>query len=401
MSTFANDGGVQGIYDFWLGLIPQFFGQLGAAMPAGTRTAASPIPGLSFPADQVARAATMTQEALQSIARAYTPMLQAAGAPGLLGQWATAMPFFSGAQGTAGDGGAAPGQAGMFNPWAAAMSFLPGAEARPAPAAAAIPAAPGMFGPWAAALSMVPGAPAQMGEAAKAAVAAMNLPGAWIAMLPFNAGAQAATGDAGRSMTNLGMVPFQTMQQAWRDYGTQMASVMPQAFTSSFDRTFGALTDALGFGPLRKLQAAWQDLVAASMAQNQAHAHYAMLVQGALSAGLEGLLKRLAEMAEAGERLDSVLALLRLWAVNTERAVHEVLQSEEGLAATAAVARAGLAHRRHLQHMAGIIADGLDMATRRDLDEAFREIQELKRELRKMREPARARGGPRKARTHA
>jgi hypothetical protein len=48
--------------------------------------------------------------------------------------------------------------------------------------------------------------------------------------------------------------------------------------------------------------------------------------------------------------------------------------------------------------MSGIIADGLDMATRRDLDEAFREIQELKRELRKARLPARAGGGSRKPR---
>src|SRR5260221_9963367 len=126
MSTSASGGGVQGIYDFWLDLIPQFFGQLGAGMPAGAKPAASPIPGLPFPADQVARAATMTQEALRNIAQAYTPMLQAGGAPGLLGEWASAMPFFPGAQARPGDGGAAPGMPAMFNPWAAAMSFLPG-----------------------------------------------------------------------------------------------------------------------------------------------------------------------------------------------------------------------------------------------------------------------------------
>ena len=341
MSASANDGGVQGIYNFWLGLIPQFFGQLGAAMPGGTRSAASPIPGLSFPADQVARAATMTQDALQNIARAYTPMLQAAGAPGLLGQWATAMPFFSGTQGAPDAGGTAPAQAGPFNPWAVAMSFLPGHQASPAPAGAVNPAASAMFNPWAAAMSLVPGAQAQMDAAAKAASAAMDLPGAWIAMLPFGAGAQAVAGDAARSVTNFGMAPLQTMHQAWRDFGTTMAGAMPQTFATGFDRTFGALTDALGFGPMRKLQAAWQDLAAAAMAQNQARANYAMLVQGAFTAGLEGVLQRLAEMAEKGERVDSVLALLRLWAVSTEKAVHEVLQSEAGLAATATVARAG------------------------------------------------------------
>jgi len=70
--------------------------------------------------------------------------------------------------------------------------------------------------------------------------------------------------------------------------------------------------------------------------------------------------------------------------------VHESLQSERGLEATAAVTRAGLNYRRQMQGFASIIADTLDMATRRDLDDAYREIQSLKRELRSMRAPATA-----------
>jgi len=71
--------------------------------------------------------------------------------------------------------------------------------------------------------------------------------------------------------------------------------------------------------------------------------------------------------------------------VCTEDAVHETLQSERGLAATAALTRASLSHRKAVQIVAGILADMLDLATRRDLDEAFREIQALKRELRNVR----------------
>ena len=76
----------------------------------------------------------------------------------------------------------------------------------------------------------------------------------------------------------------------------------------------------------------------------------------------------------------NVLTLLRMWAVCTETAVHEVLQSERGMEATAAMTRAGLAHRKKLQQVAGIVADSLDMATRREIDEVYREIHELKRE---------------------
>jgi len=90
-------------------------------------------------------------------------------------------------------------------------------------------------------------------------------------------------------------------------------------------------------------------------------------------------------MAQSGERVDSIFALLRMWAVSTEEAVHETLQSENGLAATAALARTGIHYRRRMQEIAGIVADTLDMATRNDLDEAYREIQNLKREVRAMR----------------
>ena len=250
-SASAIGGGVGSVYDFWLGLLPQFFAQLGAPQPAaGAGTLSAAAPALPFPADQVAKAAAMTQSALQSLAQAYVPLLQAAGTQGLLGQW-----------------------------------------------------------------------------------------------------------------------------------------TMPSA-SIAYDRTFGAVSDALGFGPMRKLQSAAQDLLAASLEQNGARTRYAMLVQRAFTAGFDVLLERLAEMAKAGERIDSVLALLRLWAVATEQAVHEVLQSEQGLEATAAIARAGLAHRRKIQHVASLVADTLDMATRRDLDEAFREIQALKRELRALRNAA-------------
>jgi hypothetical protein len=288
--------GVDSIYATWLGLIPQFFGQLGATMPAGAGAGAAAMPGLAFPLDQVARAATMTRAALQSMATVYAPMLQAAGASGLLGQWAAAMPLAAGM----GSGGAASPSSGST-------------------------AAP---------------------------------------------------------------LAFQALQQAWIDFGSQLAGSLTRFDSTAFDRTFGALSDAFGLGPLRQFQAAYQDLLAVNIAQNDARAKFAMLVQGAFTAGFDRLLARLADMAAKGERIVSVLALLRLWAVCTEEAVHDVLQSEQGLAATAALSRAGIARRRKLQHIAGIVADALDMATRRDLDDAFREIQELKRQLRARQQPA-------------
>src|SRR5262249_37730181 len=114
----------------------------------------------------------------------------------------------------------------------------------------------------------------------------------------------------------------------------------------------------------------------------EARTKYVLIVQSAFAQGLQRLMTSLAEKANSGERIDSVLALLRLWATKAEEAVHETLQSEAGLAATAALTRSGLLYRKKIQQVAAIVGEMFDMATRRELDEAYREIQALKRELR-------------------
>jgi hypothetical protein len=318
--------GMQGMYEQWLGLLPQFLAQFGA-QPATTGTRNGGGAALPFPADQIASAAAMTQNALQGLAQAYAPLLQGAGAPALLAQWAAALPMTG--------------------------ASLPNAGATMA------------FAPWL--------MPAQAASANAGATPSLS-PASGSVSVP--AAAQAA------------LLPFQQMQRAWLDMGNRLAGGTTETYVTAFDRTFGALADALGLGPVRALQAAMTKLIAAQAAQNDSRAAYAMLVQSALASGWDEHIRRLAEMAARGERVDSMLALIRMWASATEDAVHRVLQSEPGLEATAAVTRAGLAHRKQLQAVAAIIADGLDMATRRDLDEAFREIQQLKRELRAARSRA-------------
>jgi len=187
------------------------------------------------------------------------------------------------------------------------------------------------------------------------------------------------------------MYRWQAMSQPWVEMASLWAGATPAQLNTLFDRTYGALSDALGFSPVRKLQAAWQDLITASIAQQEARTKYALLVQRAFGQGLQRLMTDLANKAHSGERIDSVLALLRLWAMKAEEVVHETLQSDDGLAATAALTRSALGYRKQMQRVASIIADFLDMATRRELDDAYREIQALKRELRASR-AVRARG---------
>lgn len=211
---------------------------------------------------------------------------------------------------------------------------------------------------------------AKSGDTDAATPQAMLAP--WLALMSNTAGMGNAVPQA----------PLQAMSQAWVDMASRATGTSPAQVDTAFDRTFGALSDGVGLGPARKLQAAWRDVTKATIAQQDARTQYAVLVQGAFAQGFQRLITALAAKADAGERIDSVLALIRMWAASSEHAVHEALQSERGLAATAALIRADLAYRKTIQQAAAVLADQFDMASRRELDEAFREIQMLKRELR-------------------
>jgi len=243
----------------------------------------------------------------------------------------------------------------------------------------------GVLDQWAKAMP-----PFTFGKPGEGAATAASMAQAWMApwsaLLPSAAGTATtqSQGSAPSPFANPAslMFPLQAMSQPWIDIAGQLAGTTPAQLSAVFDRTYGALSDALGLSPIRKLQAAWQDLAAAAIAQQEARTKYALLVQSAFAQGLQRLIASLADKANSGERIDSVLALLKLWATKTEEVVHETLQSEAGLAATAALTRSALSHRKKMQNVAAIIADVLDMATRRELDDAYREIQALKRELR-------------------
>lgn len=153
----------------------------------------------------------------------------------------------------------------------------------------------------------------------------------------------------------------------------------------NLERAYGGLADAFGLAPSRQLQDAARDLAAAVLAHKKAQAEYLVLVSGALTKGAESMMTRLNGMAQGGESVDSMLALVRLWARSTEDALHDAMQSEPALAASAKLVRAAGTSRQQQQRIVAIASQALNIPTRQEVDEAYREIQELKRELRRLR----------------
>jgi hypothetical protein len=150
------------------------------------------------------------------------------------------------------------------------------------------------------------------------------------------------------------------------------------------ERTFGGLAEAFGLGPMRELAQAWREMLVAGAAKQRAQIEYLALVVEAWNQGTQGLLQELQAMGARGERVESLLAFIRLWARAVDAPLHETMQGSRGLEVTAKVIRAASQHRERLQKTIGLASEALHVPTRKDMDEAFREIQELKRELRRI-----------------
>ncbi|MEJ8848775.1 poly(R)-hydroxyalkanoic acid synthase subunit PhaE [Variovorax rhizosphaerae] len=155
----------------------------------------------------------------------------------------------------------------------------------------------------------------------------------------------------------------------------------------NLERAYGGLADAFGLAPSRELQGAARELAAASLGKQQAQAQYMSIVVAALAKGNDMLLKDLRSMGERGESVDSLLKLVRLWARALDQAMHGAMQGPDALAASAELVRARARTRQQKQRIVAIASEALNIPTRAEVDDAYREIQELKRQVRRLRKP--------------
>ena len=154
----------------------------------------------------------------------------------------------------------------------------------------------------------------------------------------------------------------------------------------NFERVFGGLLDAFGLRPTREIEQALREMLAAGSEQQRAQVEYIGLVAQACTSGTKAFVRELQAMGARGEQLESLLAFIRAWTKALDGPLHETMQSERGLQATAKVVRAATAYRGRLQKAVGLASDALNLPTRAELDDAYREIQELKREMRRLRQ---------------
>lgn len=175
---------------------------------------------------------------------------------------------------------------------------------------------------------------------------------------------------------------FTELAQAWTKPAVASAGGPP--YFDALDRTFSALTDAIGMGPSKALRDAGRELLAADAQRRAAQLAYGAVLEDAWRKVIQGIAERLKEMEARGERVDSFLGLVRLAASVADRTMHEAMQSEAGLNAGAEYAGAAARFRLQLNRVVAIASGMLNVPTRAELDDAYFEIQQLKRQMREL-----------------
>jgi hypothetical protein len=188
--------------------------------------------------------------------------------------------------------------------------------------------------------------------------------------------------------------PMPNVQMPWAPWGAPLLFAAGSGSRSSnplqlgADRTFGAIADAFGMRPMRDMQEAWVALSEAETERRASQAAYIAIAAKAWGDGTRALIARLEQMRRAGEQVTSFLEFVRLWARENDKALHAAMQSEQGLAAAARAVRASNKQRAELQRLVALASQALNVPTRAEVDDAYREIQELKRELRRLKKGA-------------
>ena len=117
----------------------------------------------------------------------------------------------------------------------------------------------------------------------------------------------------------------------------------------------------------------------------------------ALAKSVERTIEHLAKLAEKGEKLTSPRDLMRTWYSIADRTLMEKFNTKEFLEVQDKLTDALMNHKKAQRDALEIVYNALEIPTRSEIDEAYRDIHAMKREVRALQACAegRDRQGPR------
>jgi class III poly(R)-hydroxyalkanoic acid synthase PhaE subunit len=117
----------------------------------------------------------------------------------------------------------------------------------------------------------------------------------------------------------------------------------------------------------------------------EAQREYHKKLSDGLAVSVERTVDHLAKLAEKGEKVSSARDLMRIFFSIADRTLLEIFNTQEFLDIQNKLTLALMHHKVAQREALEIIYDGLEIPTRSEIDEAYRDIHELKREVRALR----------------
>ena len=157
-------------------------------------------------------------------------------------------------------------------------------------------------------------------------------------------------------------------------------------FQGPFDLSLGELPRATvareKAGKFLKVFDALSDL-------QEAQREYQKVLSEGLAQSVEKTIEHLAKLAEKGEKLTSARDLMRTWYSIADRTLMEKFNTEEFLKLQNKLTDGLMKHKSAQRDALEIIYNAMELPTRSEIDEAYRDIHALKREVRALRKALR------------
>lgn len=160
---------------------------------------------------------------------------------------------------------------------------------------------------------------------------------------------------------------------------------LSRLYWDAWENSIGRLLESPSLGYTRELEERLLGGFEAWMDYRRAVAEYQVVVGEAWAEAMDKVWRELAERARTGRPIASLREYIGLWTTMTDAHMETVFRSEAYAASQGRMLDAAMRYRRIERGIVETFLRTTDLATRSELDEAFREIHALKRELRQLR----------------
>ena len=165
---------------------------------------------------------------------------------------------------------------------------------------------------------------------------------------------------------------------------------LPNLYWDAFEKTFGRLLESPSLGLTRELN---QDMLKgfdAWLDYRRATFEYEATLGETWIHAFEEFMQQLVAMAEKGETIPSVKKLLFLWVEVVDRVFTDVFRSEEYIRIQGCLVNTATAYRLRERELVDAFLKTSHLASRSELDEAYRRIYELGKDVKELKKALKA-----------